>query len=315
MIMTEPECLIISNKFDFSTDLITDLLHKKGVRYLRLNRDQFSEYEIKLDPAGATMTVKIVGIEYSLSESTLKSVYYRAPTFLREIFSKQFTPDQQLSITQWAAFIRALSVFENANWVNYPSHTYKAEIKALQLKYAKAVGFNVPESEITNVTTKGNGSLIAVKSIDSAIVFTDGKEAFVYTRIFRDDQLDDNTFDAPMFIQEALVPKMDIRVTVVGENLVAIGILGEAGIAGDWRTYEHNIKYEVVTLPVDIKEKCFHFMKLFNLKFGGIDLILHNDKYYFIEINPTGEWSWLQKNTGVGIDEMIVKELSNGRPS
>jgi glutathione synthase/RimK-type ligase-like ATP-grasp enzyme len=47
------------------------------------------------------------------------------------------------------------------------------------------------------------------------------------------------------------------------------------------------------------------------LNFGAIDLIFHNNEYYFIEINPTGEWSWLQKITGYKFDELIVKSLKN----
>ena len=46
-------------------------------------------------------------------------------------------------------------------------------------------------------------------------------------------------------------------------------------------------------------------MKKLNLSFGGIDLALVEKKYYFIEINPTGEWGWLVSNS-CPIDKTIV---------
>jgi hypothetical protein len=46
----EPTVLIISNKFDFSTDFITVKLNKLKVEYLRLNRDELHDYEIELNP-------------------------------------------------------------------------------------------------------------------------------------------------------------------------------------------------------------------------------------------------------------------------
>jgi hypothetical protein len=308
--MLEPEVLIISNKFDFSSDLIANRLYTSGASYIRLNRDQFAEYKINLDPVNAIMSVEIAGQQFLLTETSLKSIFFRAPTFLREIFSEQYTEEQQLGITQWAAFLRALTVFEKVRWVNNPVDTYRAEIKALQLRIARQSGFLVPDTKITNITSKGNGSMVAIKSIDTAIVSSGEQEAFVYTKILSDDTLESTHYEAPMFIQEALVPKIDIRVTVIGKELVAIQILGENGIDEDWRKYQQPVRYEVFDLPDDIRQRCLKLTSKMNLNFGGIDLVLHNGDYYFIEINPTGEWAWLQKNTGYKIDDMIVKILT-----
>ncbi len=40
-----------------------------------------------------------------------------------------------------------------------------------------------------------------------------------------------------------------------------------------------------------------------------MDLILHNGIYYFIEVNPTGEWAWLVNKTGLRIDKAICDYL------
>ena len=52
-------------------------------------------------------------------------------------------------------------------------------------------------------------------------------------------------------------------------------------------------------------------MKKLSLSFGGIDLALVGDTYYFIEVNPTGEWGWLTSCANLPIDKAIVDTLVN----
>jgi glutathione synthase/RimK-type ligase-like ATP-grasp enzyme len=46
-------------------------------------------------------------------------------------------------------------------------------------------------------------------------------------------------------------------------------------------------------------------VKDLGLFFGGVDLALVKDRYYFIEVNPTGEWAWLVDAAGLRIDTAI----------
>lgn len=38
-------------------------------------------------------------------------------------------------------------------------------------------------------------------------------------------------------------------------------------------------------------------MRCLNLNFGAIDLIQRNEEFFFIEINPTGEWGWITNDS------------------
>lgn len=310
--MIEPQVLIISNKFDFATDLITNKLRENNVEYLRLNRDQLDEYEIVLDPIRQFMNVKDDGLNYKITSQNLSSIYYRAPTFLRDIFQDELEEEEQLFRTQWAAFVRSVSIFENVKWVNNPLDVYKAEIKPLQLLYAKKAGFNVPETMVTNVIKKNTEHKIAIKSIDTAIINKKNEEAFIYTTIYDVNELEDNSYSSPFFIQRGLTPKTDVRVTIIDNEVIAVKIKGTTDIDIDWRRYTDGFIYELFTLPEEIKYKCLQFAKSLNLIFAAIDLIIFESQYYFIEVNPTGEWSWLQKNTNFKFDSLIAKSLYNG---
>jgi hypothetical protein len=310
--MKYPKVLLVSNRFDFSTDFIAVELKKQSIEYIRINRDELKDYSIEFNPIIPELKAEYKGLTFMLSTKYLKSIYYRAPTFLRDIFQESLTEDDQLIRTQWTAFVRSLCVFDKIKWLNNPVDIYKAEIKPYQLYLANKFGIKVPKTIISNSTFKIGSEYIAIKSIDTAIVSKGEEEGFVYTEIYKNDELEIEKFTSPFFNQQGLVPKLDIRVTVVENNAIAIKIFSNTEIEEDWRRYKNKLNYSVFELPKKIEDFCIEFVKALNLKFGAIDLILHNKEYYFIEINPTGEWSWLQQNTGFKFDELIVNSLKNG---
>lgn len=219
--------------------------------------------------------------------------------------------EEQLIRTQWTAFVRSLCVFENIKWVNNPTDIYKAEIKPYQLFIADKLGINVPRTIISNKTLDIGHKYQAIKSIDTAIVSKGNEEGFVYTEIYCQNELKEAKYSSPFFIQQGLVPKIDIRVTVVERNVIAVAITGNRAIDRDWRLYKNELNYTLHDLPKKIEDLSISYIRALNLNFGAIDLILHDNEYYFIEINPTGEWSWLQQKTGFRFDSLIVNSLKD----
>jgi hypothetical protein len=313
--MKFPEVLLISNRFDFSTDFIAVELNRQNVEYLRINRDELKDYSIEFNPLKPQITGEYKKNSFIITNEHLKAIYYRAPSFLRDIFQDGLTAEEQLIRTQWAAFVRSLCVFDEIKWLNNPVDIYKAEIKPYQLYMANKLGIKVPKTIISNEVLDIGHEFIAIKSIDTAIVNNGDEEGFVYTEIYKQNEIQKARYSSPFFNQQGLVPKVDIRVTVVEDNVVAVKIFGENKIDEDWRRYKNKLKYSVFSLPKDIELFCIKYVKKLNLNFGAIDLILHENEYYFIEINPTGEWSWLQQTTGFRFDTLIVKSLKNEKDS
>lgn len=317
-----PEILIISNKHDYSTDHITFQLNKMGASYLRLNRDQFSDFEISLIPNDQRLFGETDDFCFEITSKLLKSIYFRAPVYLRDNYQPNLSPNEQLSRSQWTAFIRGLIVFDDVLWVNHPQATYKAEIKPYQLYIAKKLGFNVPNTIITNTVRDQNiiGNKkreLIIKTLDPVILSIDSREAFIYTNIIdHDELLRSDISGAPVFLQEALIPKVDIRVTVVDDVVFAVDIKqDDKGINKDWRLEKDNVQYTRIILPPDIEKKCIALMDKLCLKFGAIDLAMYEEKHYFLEINPTGEWAWLMEHTRLEIDKCIAKLLLKGNNS
>lgn len=314
--MNNIEQLIVSSTIDYSTDLICYRLEQLGRRYLRMNRDRFGEYKIGYDLSRDILRVEMDGDIYQIEPGTLKSIYFRAPVFLRT--DKAYSLEKQLYRSQWSSFIRNLIVFDEAKWVNHPVATYRAENKLYQLKCAKRLGLNVPKTCVGNSAPE-NISLISsyiVKSLDTALFYENGDELFTYsTMVTGEELLGYELQSAPIVLQECLQNKIDLRVTIVGDKVFPVSITAEeAGIEGDWRRLEkERLRYTPVSIPDKVSEQLLALMHLLGLEFGGIDLALVDDTYYFIEVNPTGEWGWLTSTTHLPIDEAIVDALVKER--
>lgn len=99
--------------------------------------------------------------------------------------------------------------------------------------------------------------------------------------------------------------------TYVGGKMFPVKIqINSKGIYGDWRFYKEELDYIPFELPPNIKYSITKLMDMLQLNFGGIDLALVNGEYYFIEVNPTGEWGWLEVKTHTPISVAIKRHFA-----
>ncbi|ULR30029.1 hypothetical protein MJO48_16305 [Dickeya fangzhongdai] len=307
--------LILSSIYDFSTDLVTQRLEEAGEEYFRLNKEHFHLYDIALDPINATLNIE--GKDFVFSTESIKSIWYRQPVFLRNTPGKKINIEEQLSKSQWSAFLRGLMVFDNSFWMNWPQSTYAAESKPYQLRLASRMGFSVPETIINNGLgyRKIKSKNFIIKSLDTILLKENNDCYFTYTsKATPDDFTVETTRESPITFQEYIEEKLDIRVTVIGEKVFSVSITSNDNpISGDWRLInKEGLEYNDITLPEKIKNLCISYTKKLGLSYGAIDLIKSHNKYFFIEINPTGEWGWLC-NSKREIDNEIAKKLIFGK--
>lgn len=305
------EVLILSSLFDFSTDMVALRLEEQGVGFLRLNREQLPDHRITLDPSGPFLDVIGPAGEFRVGEG-LRSVWFRQPVFLRNTPSEPLSVAEQLQRSQWTAFMRGLSVFQQAAWMNHPAATYLAESKPYQLAIAQACGFLVPKTLATNDAERIRREFpdaFVAKSLDTVLLREDDDCLFTYTIINPgDDMTDAAVSPAPLFAQRALEGKVDIRVTVVGDEVFGVWVLsGGGGIEGDWRVIpKTELEYVDFEISSSLANCCHELMKRLGLSFGAIDLIETMDGIFFIEVNPTGEWGWL-----AGPERLIDVSIAN----
>lgn len=313
--VNEIDYLVISSTIDFSTDLVCCRLVNSHKKFYRLNRDELSNHVIEINMQNKSMKISIDNEVYLAKFEELKGVYFRAPVFLRAQSKKPMTIQEQLERNQWSSFLRNLIVFRKAVWINNPVNTYQAENKMYQLCLAKECGLNIPETHVTN---NSNINIIdennyIVKSLDTAIFYDveNNNEMFTYANVVTGTEIKEYDLRlAPLFIQEFLEPKIDCRCTYVNGNFFSVRIEKEnKGVYGDWRIHKEQLDYIPFALPKDVEKSIKELMGCLGLNFGGIDLAYVNNHYYFIEVNPTGEWGWLEVKAGLDISTAIINAM------
>ena len=102
----------------------------------------------------------------------------------------------------------------------------------------------------------------------------------------------------------------------MGANLFAAEILSQERESSsiDWRATDYpDLKHEPHVLPDEIAAKCHEMVRTLGLSFGAIDLVrTPEDDYAFLEINPNGEWLWLEYQLDFPIAQSIADWLTQG---
>jgi hypothetical protein len=121
--------------------------------------------------------------------------------------------------------------------------------------------------------------------------------------------------ECPVIVQEYVPKKLELRVTVVGDQIFPCAIHSQDSHLenrSDWRNDVYDCRHESYALPPCVEAKCFELVRRLGVHFGCIDLIVTpDDEYVFLEINPNGQWRWVQELTGMPIAEAIAELLIN----
>jgi glutathione synthase/RimK-type ligase-like ATP-grasp enzyme len=81
--------------------------------------------------------------------------------------------------------------------------------------------------------------------------------------------------------------------------------------AVDWRAAYQDLRYGVHQLPEEIRKKCLELMQKLGLIFATIDMVLTPDgRYVFLELNPNGQWEWIENATSLPICSTLVDMLT-----
>ncbi len=204
----------------------------------------------------------------------------------------------------------------DALWVNDIDNDIAAEYKPVQLKVGARLGFQVPETLITNEPEKVTEFW---EQHNRQVVFKAfNQRGLVWcpTRPLREQDMAmvGDVRHAPVIFQ-ALVPGIrDVRVTVIGDRIFATEFDIERLESVDYRTHMAAIPCRPHTLPAELESKIRKLMSALGLEYGGIDFRLtRHAGYVFFEVNTAGEFMYLQERTRQPIAEAMAAHLAEGK--
>ncbi len=237
-----------------------------------------------------------------------------------------FSLHRSIGEEQWGGVYCACDSAMGAFWrslralrVNEPAVEEAADVKPEQLALASRLGLTVPRSCITNdpaaarafIRERPVGETIH-KNVTSALVLDRA------TRVARatDRPLLASVRHRPLLFQERVPAAADVRVTVVGGDLFAAEIdFPRGGSPVDWRSARHRARFRAVTLPHLLESRLRHLVRALGLVYAAIDLRRRPDgEHVFLEVNPSGQWLFVEERTQQPITAALATVLARGHP-
>lgn len=314
--MTET-IIIFSVSYDLTSDFLADKLKDYGIKnVLRINADKLYQ-EMPLFAFNIDNNLIVNDLLITPSDC---SVFYRRLNFVSDENIK-LNKNEKLSIEQWNGFNNNfVYALDDSFWISHPLNIQKASRKFIQLKYAQKIGFKTPLSIISNdlqkVKEKFNRKVTCFKTLEQTFWVDDEKSEGIYTNKININSLSfDETKSIPVIWQEYIEKHFEVRVTVVGNQIFACKIESQSSEISniDWRRYDFkNVPHYIIEIPSLIKKQIFEMMSMFSLNFAAFDFIVDkNEEYIFLEINPVGQWLWIEELTGLKITDEICNLLIN----
>lgn len=253
----------------------------------------------------------------------LTGVWFRRPGKPYEDKPPQNRPSpvvQQYVTDQWNLALDALRSLPNVLWINDPGKNQDAECKIRQLKIADDIGLKIPSTCITSRKKEAldfleqNKRRVVAKALYSPLLEYPDKDYFIFTSSIHslEDVSEAEFAMAPVVLQELLTPKTDYRITVIGKQVFACRVesADHGQIPIDWRIKKNGLDFIPSLIPEEISEKCKELVNRLGLVFGAIDMARVGDEFIFLEINPNGEWGWLEDKFPIA--ETICEYLVGG---
>lgn len=312
--------LIVSTANDLHAQKITQELDLMGANYRLLDLAHFPKESALTINYGGKQKNKAFKFEYENEETLnledVKVAWWRRPQGFAMHDDVQRDSHRNFAFGECHEAVSGLWHALNVHWVNNPSNDNVAHRKAYQLRVAQEIGLRIPETCITSNPTDArhflNNSKIEKKICKS---FSATVEEWRETRLVtvEEEKMLPNVKYAPVIFQEYIEAQYDIRITVIGEHIFPAAIYSqETEYKIDMRMDIGNARMEAVKLPKSIEDKLRLLMKKLGLVYGAIDFRLTPEgEYVFLEINPAGQWLFVEDCTKQPITKTFASYLNS----
>lgn len=312
--------LILTNSSDVHAHILVGWIEKYGGCIFRVDFDRLRTHfftSIFYNKKNPTLVFETpVGTIWS---DSIYSIWFRRPY---ELKLDENNLDQKIIIGETNDFIRSLSSFfpKKTLQVDHPANIGKSSRKAFQLLLAKKMGLTIPNTIITNspkeakgfISEQQNGTII--KSLVSGYVEANNKAKSIFTTFVSPETNIELVKNAPTLFQENIQKKSEIRVTIIGSKVFSVEFDSQLNELGriDWRKDPDILKvpHRVIQLPTKLEHTLLKYKNYFGLNFSTIDLALTpSGDYVFFELNPSGQFLWLEDLTGLPLASEMAKFL------
>jgi predicted ATP-grasp superfamily ATP-dependent carboligase len=306
--------LVVSSRADATADYLCSRMSDAGIAHARINTEAA--------PSTCTLLATPDRIELRTGRAILmpaevRTVWYRRPRPL-ELETTGDRYDRAFALAEWTAALEGyLAHVPPACWINHPATIMAASSKIEQLRRASQHGLAVPPWLLTLERDRAMGFLrehahkVVAKPLYCGYIEREtlAADTVVYTsRVGMEDlQTATETLGAPTLFQREVVGGVDIRLTILDGEVDAMRLTKEEGDDVDIRRNNMaGVRYAKEWVPAHVKRMVHELVRSYGLRFAAVDMMIAGDEWYFLEINPNGQWAWLDLIGGAQLYELFL---------
>jgi ATP-grasp ribosomal peptide maturase len=323
--MTPNTVVIFAQEADAPVDAVVRLLTGRGVVVFRVDTSWFPTQlvlEAHLDHSCGWAGVLRTPYR-SVRLADIRSVWYRDPAAFRfptALTDVERTYAHREARLGFGGVLATLPVL----WVNHPNRAADAVYKPLQLATAAASGLPVQPTLVTNspaaaalfAADHGMANTIC-KSFGPNTITEGGVLKVAFTRRLTESDLAGvGSFASTATQLQRWVDKdHEVRVVVVGTTMFSV-LIKAGSPAGhvDWRADFDSLTYRRIDTPPAIAHGVRTYMNTLGLAYAALDFAIEKDtgRWVFLESNSSGQYGWLEAQTGAPITAAIADLLTTG---
>jgi ATP-GRASP peptide maturase of grasp-with-spasm system len=311
--------LILSSSHDHSTNKVIDWLNKLGANWIRIDDQQPIQFQIQIDQAETRIQLRQGDKKISLKD--IKAYWYRKgnfkiewnfPTEMREtLFAQQIYGYLIQEIKSIKSFLHTF--LEGIPGLGNYLLAEPNKLKVLSI--ARSVGLNIPTTIVSNNPnlrfpsdkkwiTKATWEALHClnESVGSVQAYTQEVTTKMQGTRF------------PSLFQESIEKWYEVRCFYLDGKTYSMAIFSQEDrqTSVDFRRYNFERPNRSVAYQIPSKEakKLHQLMTRLQLITGSIDLIrAKNGRYYFLEVNPVGQFGMVSRPCYYPIEQLIAQYL------
>jgi glutathione synthase/RimK-type ligase-like ATP-grasp enzyme len=312
--------LVVTNSQDATADFLVEKLIAAGVQLHRIDTDTLlSSATVSFRPHEPIIRID----ERTLDAREIQQIWYRRPEPLK--LPEDTSPEAKFVVNEWTEAIEGfLGHVPMSRWMNHPSANAAASNKLVQLSTAASLGLRIPETLVTQSPADARafsescqGQVITKPMSNGYITRPDGEDSLIYTSRVDPNELADcpDLLGCPTLFQRFIQKRADVRVTVVDGDTHAVELL-VADSDGQQRCdvrrdNMRDVAYAPMTLPEPVALGLHLLVRHYGLRFAAIDLAVDTEgEWYFFEVNPNGQWAWLDLVGGEDITSSFIRSFT-----
>jgi len=313
--------LIITNDHDEHADAVIGELHKRDVDVFRFHPVDFPHAcSVSIEVVDGRIQGELHNADHHVSFDEICAAWYRRSKNLYQgSISRTSERLDDYVKTQSTATVVSVCAGLETLWVSHPFALRRGEVKALQLAKASQAGLKIPHTLISNDPSRAErfvGALgdteCAIKPLLAVGVTDEQGYRLPLTTTLPPGHSLESVALAPTMFQPYVEKAFELRVVVMGEEIFAAKMDSQAHEDSriDWRGGDP--EHSIFDLPAEVKAALHRLLNSFDLNFASLDMIVTpDDEFVFLELNPNGQWLWLEYELGLPLVSTMADLLTS----